>query len=441
MNSNAGNEEIIMATKITMPQMGFDMTEGKVSRWLKKVGDVIKQGEPVAEIETDKVNIETEAAGQGVLREILVNDGTTVPVGVLIGIIAEPNEDISALLAEAGKGPSKAAAVSSAPATQQVATTSAPVVGAATTVPMVTPSAQQVASHGNGRLKASPLAKRIAKDRGVNLGEVNGTGPGGRIVKRDVDAAVSMPMAMPSMPRVAAPAILGPAMLKAEDVTPSKLRQTISRRMTASKQTVPHFYVTIEVEMSEALALRSKLNAIVGDEGKISVNDMVIKAAALALTHFPSINASYADTVTKRHGTVNMGIAVALDQGLITVVVNDADRKPLSQIAREARDIATRAKNGRARPEEMQGSTFTISNLGMFGEVDSFTAIINPPEAGILAVGTVRDVPIVRDGQVVPGKTLKITISADHRVTDGAEAAKFMQVVKQNLEEPLRLLV
>jgi pyruvate dehydrogenase E2 component (dihydrolipoamide acetyltransferase) len=430
-----------MATKVTMPQMGFDMTEGKVSRWLKKVGDVIKQGEAVAEIETDKVNIETEAAGQGVLREILVNDGTTVPVGVLIGIIAEPNEDISALLAEAGKGPMKGAAVSSAPVVQQVATPSVPAGVPVSTTPMVAPTAQQIANKGNGRLKASPLAKRIAQDRGVNLADVNGTGPGGRIVKRDVDAAVSVPMAMPSAPRVAAPAILGPAMLKAEDVTPSKLRQTISRRMTASKQSVPHFYVTIEVEMSEALALRSKLNAIVEADGKISVNDMVIKAAALALTRFPAINASYTDTVIKRHGSVNMGIAVALEQGLITVVVNDAERKPLSQIAREARDIATRAKNGKARPEEMQGSTFTISNLGMFGEVDSFTAIINPPEAAILAVGTVRDVPIVREGQVVAGKTLKITISADHRVTDGAEAAKFMAVVKQNLEEPLRLLV
>jgi pyruvate dehydrogenase E2 component (dihydrolipoamide acetyltransferase) len=426
-----------MITKITMPQMGFDMTEGKVSRWLKKVGDAIKQGEPVAEIETDKVNIETEAAGRGVLREILVNDGTTVPVGALIGIIAELNEDISALLAEASKGSSKVAAASSAPAVQQVATTSVPAVGSVPSVPMVAPSAQHIASKGNGRLKASPLAKRIAQDRGVNLSDVTGSGPGGRIVKRDVDAAVTMPTAS----RIAAPAILGPAMLKDEDVTPSKLRQTISRRMTASKQTVPHFYVTIEVEMSEALTLRSKLNAIIGDEGKISVNDMVIKAAALALTYFPAINASYADTVVKRHGSVNMGIAVALDQGLITVVVNDTDRKPLAQIAREARDIATRAKNGKARPEELQGSTFTISNLGMFGEVDSFTAIINPPEAGILAVGTVRDVPIVREGQVVPGKTMKITISADHRVTDGAEAAKFMAVVKQNLEEPLRLLV
>jgi pyruvate dehydrogenase E2 component (dihydrolipoamide acetyltransferase) len=420
-----------MATKVTMPQMGFDMTEGKVSRWLKKVGEAVKQGEPVAEIETDKVNIETEAVGHGVLREILTSEGSTVPVGTLIGIIAEPNEDISALIAESGKG---SAIAPKAAVVQEAAAVSTPAVASTPIVPMVAPSAALIASKGNGRVKASPLAKRIAKDRGVNIADVTGTGPGGRIVKRDVDAALSAP-------RVAAPAMLGPSLLKDEMVTPSKLRQTIARRMTASKQTVPHFYVTVEVEMSEALALRSKLNAIVGDEGKISVNDMVIKAAASALTHFPEINASYSDSGIQRHGSVNMGIAVALDQGLITVVVNAADRKPLAQIAREARDIATRAKNGKARPEEMQGSTFTISNLGMFGEVDSFTAIINPPEAAILAVGTVRDVPIVRDGQIVPGKTLKITIAADHRVTDGAEAARFMQVVKQNLEEPLRLLV
>jgi pyruvate dehydrogenase E2 component (dihydrolipoamide acetyltransferase) len=228
--------------------------------------------------------------------------------------------------------------------------------------------------------------------------------------------------------------------LKAEEITPTKLRQTIAKRMVASKQTVPHFYVTNEVDMAEAMALRAKLNTLVDEAGKISVNDLVLKAAAVALTHFPGINASFGENAIVRHGTVNMGIAVALEQGLITVVVADADRKPLAQIAREAKDIVNRAKTGKARPEEMQGSTFTVSNLGMF-DVDQFVAIINPPEAAILAVGSVRDVPVVKNGQVVPGKTMKITISADHRVTDGAEAAKFLQEVKKNLEEPLRLLV
>ncbi len=284
----------------------------------------------------------------------------------------------------------------------------------------------------------------------MNLAALNGTGPGGRIVKRDIDAALSaMPMtsapaitapSAPAKPIAAAPTILGPSVLKAEEVTPTKLRQTIGKRMVASKQTVPHFYVTTEIDMAEAMALRAKLNALVDEAGKISVNDLVVKAASVALTHFPAINASFGEKAIVRHGTVNMGIAVALEQGLITVVVTDADRKPLAQIAREARDIINRAKSGKARPEELQGSTFTISNLGMF-DVDEFIAIINPPEAAILAVGSVRDVPVVKDGQVVPGKTMKVTISADHRVTDGAEAAKFLQDVKRNLEEPLRLLV
>jgi pyruvate dehydrogenase E2 component (dihydrolipoamide acetyltransferase) len=428
-----------MATKVTMPQMGFDMTEGKVARWLKKVGDPVKHGEAVVEIETDKVNIESEAQGDGVLREILVSEGTTVPVKTMIAIIGAPDEDLTAIKAEAGFVTEGAGA-----------TSVQPIASAAT------PTAVAPASEGNGRVKASPLAKRIAQEKGINLAQLSGTGPGGRIVKRDLEsiaaaipAVAAAPAVAPtafaqpiaaSAPTVAQPSILGPSILKAEEITPTKLRQTIAKRMVASKQTVPHFYVTNEVDMAEAMALRAKLNALVDEAGKISVNDMVLKAAAVALTHFPGINASFGENVIVRHGTVNMGIAVALEQGLITVVVADADRKPLAQIAREAKDIVNRAKNGKARPEEMQGSTFTVSNLGMF-DVDQFVAIINPPEAAILAVGAVRDVPVVKNGQVVPGKTMKITISADHRVTDGAEAAKFLQEVKKNLEEPLRLLV
>ncbi|NTU65796.1 MAG: 2-oxo acid dehydrogenase subunit E2, partial [Chloroflexi bacterium] len=376
-----------MAIKVTMPQMGFDMTEGKVARWLKQVGDAVKQGEAVVEIETDKVNIESEAQGNGVLREILVGDGSTVPVGVLIGIIGAPEEDLTAIKAEAGLVAAPAGADAAAPAQPIVAErAAAPTVIAPTT-------------EGNGRIKASPLAKRIAQEKGISLAQVAGTGPGGRIVKRDLDqiqAVAPVVFAQPiaaAAPAMAQPSVLGPSILKAEEITPAKLRQTIARRMVASKQTVPHFYVTSEIEMSEAMALRAKLNALVDEAGKISVNDMVLKAAAVALTHFPGINASFGENVIVRHGTVNMGIAVALEQGLITVVVADADRKPLAQIAREAKDIVNRAKNGKARPEEMQGSTFTVSNLGMF-DVAEFVAIINPPEAAILAVGSVRDVPV-----------------------------------------------
>jgi pyruvate dehydrogenase E2 component (dihydrolipoamide acetyltransferase) len=425
-----------MATKVTMPQMGFDMTEGKVARWLKKVGDPVKHGEAVVEIETDKVNIESEAQGDGVLREILVSEGTTVPVKTMIAIIGALDEDLTAIKAEAGLVAAPAAAASAQPIDAERAAT-----------PAAAPTAEGN-GRGDGRVKASPLAKRIAQEKGINLAQLTGTGPGGRIVKRDLDkapitAAAPVVFAQPivaAAPAVAQPGILGPSVLKAEEITPTKLRQTIAKRMVASKQTVPHFYVTNEVDMAEAMALRSKLNTLVDEAGKISVNDLVLKAAAVALTHFPGINASFGENAIVRHGTVNMGIAVALEQGLITVVVADADRKPLAQIAREAKDIVNRAKNGKARPEEMQGSTFTVSNLGMF-DVDQFVAIINPPEAAILAVGSVRDVPVVKNGQVVPGKTMKVTISADHRVTDGAEAAKFLQEVKKNLEEPLRLLV
>ncbi len=429
-----------MATKVTMPQMGFDMTEGKVARWLKKVGDPVKHGEAVVEIETDKVNIESEAQGDGVLREILVGDGTTVPVGTMIAIIGAPDEDLTAIKTEAGLVAASAAEKTAAPAQ--------PIGAERAATPAVVAPTTGGNGHGAGRIKASPLAKRIAQEKGISLAQLTGSGPGGRIVKRDLDkvpavAVAPVVFAQPiaaAAPAVAQPSILGPSLLKAEEVTPTKLRQTIAKRMVASKQTVPHFYVTSEIDMEAAMELRGKLNALVDEAGKISVNDMVLKGAAIALTHFPGINASLGENVIVRHGTVNVGIAVALEQGLITVVVADADRKPLAQIAREAKDIVNRAKNGKARPEEMQGSTFTVSNLGMF-DVEEFVAIINPPEAAILAVGSVRDVPVVKNGQVVPGKTMKVTISADHRVTDGAEAAKFLQEVKKNLEEPLRLLM
>ena len=440
-----------MATELTMPKMGFDMTEGKLAQWLKKVGDPVKRGEPVAEIETDKVNIEVEAPSDGVLRGTFLEPGQTAPVGTLIGVLGKAGEaiDLDALRQKASgasapevveapppaKAPEAAAAPQPAPRASEPAPSSAP--APAPTAPVSTKT--------NGRIKASPLARRMAKDAGLNIANLSGSGPGGRIVKRDVDAAIAagraMPVAIPTAAlRVAAPAMLGPVMLKQESVPFSKLRQTIARRMTASKQQAPHFYVTSEIDMAEAMALRAKLNALTGDEGKISVNDMVVKAAALALTHFPNLNASYTETAIQRHGEVHLGIAVALDEGLITVVVRDADRKPLAQIAREAKDSAGRARSGKARAEDLQGSTFTVSNLGMF-DVEDFIAIINPPEAAILAVGSVMEVPVVKDGQLAVGKRMKATLSADHRVTDGAEAARFMQMLKKYLEEPLRLLL
>ena len=424
-----------MATEFIMPKMGFDMNEGKLAQWLKNVGDPVKRGEPLAEIETDKVNIEAESPADGVLLGTFLDPGETVPVGTLIGVIGKADEkiDLEAMRKQA------VAAAGSAEAAPKAEMKEAPSPAAPAPVPAQTEA--PAVTKTNGRIKASPLARRIAEEKGVDLAALSGSGPGGRIVKRDVDEAFAAGPALPSAaPGVAAPAILGPAVLRDEQIKLTKLRQTIARRMSASKQQVPHFYVTTEIDMAEAMALRARLNALTDEAGKISVNDMVVKAAALALTHFPNLNASFGETAVQRHGAVHMGIAVALDEGLITVVVRDADRKPLAQIARESKDIIARARSGKSRVEELQGSTFTVSNLGMF-DVSEFIAIINPPEAAIVAVGSVMDVPVVEDGQLVPGKRMKATISADHRVTDGAEAARFMQVLKQNLEEPLRLLM
>ena len=424
-----------MATEIIMPKMGFDMTEGKLAQWLKKVGDPVKRGEAVAEIETDKVNIEAESPSDGVLLSTFLDPGQTVPVGTLIGLIGKEGEQVDLesmrkkTAGAAAQAPKTTAGEAPAEAEQKPETPAAP-------------------TAGNGRIKASPLARRVAREAGLNIAELEGSGPGGRIVKRDVDAALaagraapapSIPAA-PSAPRPPAPPVLAPAVLQEESVSLTRLRQTIARRMTASKQQVPHFYITTDIDMAEAMALRARLNALFDEAGKISVNDFIVKAAALALTHFPNLNATFTETALQRHGAVHMGIAVALDAGLITVVVKDAERKPLSAIARESKDIVARARSGKARPDELQGSTFTVSNLGMY-DVEHFVAIINPPEVGILAVGSVMDVPVVKDGQIVPGKRMKATIAADHRATDGAEAARFMQLLKQCLEEPLRLLI
>ena len=417
-----------MATELTMPKMGFDMEEGKLAQWLKNVGDEVKRGDSVAEIETDKVNIEVEAPDPGILLATFIEAGQTVPVGTLIGVLGAAGEeiDIDALRKKAASAAATETVAASAPATPAPA--AAPAVATVAAAP----------ARANGRVKASPLARRIAKDAGLDIGLITGTGPGGRIVRRDVDAAIATGVGRPAL--TLAPVVLGPATLSDEEIPTSKLRQTIARRMTASRQEVPHFYVTSEIDMAEAMALRRKLNEMFGGEFKIRVDDMVLKAAAVALTHFPNINASYNQTTLRRHGAVHIGIAVALEQGLITVVVHDADRKPLAQIARESNDVITRAKSGKSHVEDFQGSTFTISNLGMF-DVESFVAIINPPEAAILAVGSVLKVPVVEDGELTVGMRMKVTISADHRVTDGAEAARYLQMFKQNLEEPLRLLV
>ena len=420
-------------TKVVMPKLSEAMESGKIIKWLKKEGDRIQGGDIVAEVETDKADVEMEAFGAGVLRKILVPAGETAPIGTLIGVIAEPGDDIAALLASAPAGAGAASAV--APASRSATVTpSAP--PASVMRPAAVTSAPAAAVAGvvqgqGGRVKASPLAKKIAAQTGVDLRLVQGSGPGGRIIRRDVEAAGSSaaPAAMPA-------AVAG---AEFEDIPLSPIRAAIARRMPLSKAPVPHFYVTSEVAMDRAWELREQLNALEG-QPKISVNDLVIRACALALMTHPGVNASLQGDAIRVFHRAHIGIAVALEDGLITPVLRDCHAKPLARIAVESRDLAERARNRKLRVQELSGATFSISNLGMF-DVTEFSAIINPPEGAILAVGSVRRVPVVDDTGLGVGRRMALTISCDHRVMDGAMGARFLQDVKRLLEEPLRLLV
>jgi pyruvate dehydrogenase E2 component (dihydrolipoamide acetyltransferase) len=481
-----------MITKVFMPKLSEAMETGKVIQWLKKEGDPVKGGDVIAEIETDKANVEVEAFGSGVLRKILVGPGGTVPVGEMIGVIADPADDVSGLAAAPSKPAAPAAPVpeASAPAASQIApsasgpTGSAPAASppapapegpaaavpametyrstpATTAVVPMTPAPAAAAVRTSGeRVKASPLARKIAAQSGVDLHLVQGSGPGGRIVRRDVETASAQgPAAAPagSAAPVAQPAgrpaftIPPRTDVEFEDVALTPMRAIIAKRMPLSKAPVPHFYVTTEVAMDRAMDLRAELNGLEG-QPKISVTDLVIKAVALALIKNPGVNASLVSSpqaptapgapptqVIRKYHRAHLGIAVALDEGLITPVLRDCDAKPLSRIAVEARDLAERARAGKLRVPEMSGATFSISNLGMY-DVDEFSAIINPPEGAILAVGSVVETPVVDKGEIRVGRRMKLTISCDHRVMDGAMGARFLQDVKRVLEEPLRLL-
>lgn len=423
-----------MAELITMPKLGFDMAEGKLGEWIKKAGDAVSQGETVLLVETDKATVEVPAFRSGVLHSILVPAGESVPIGTPIGVIAEPGEavDLAALgLAPAGPAP-----------------TSKPAAPAPETGPVVLPSqvpAPELAE--GGRLAASPVAARMAAELGIDLRRVRGSGPGGRIIKRDIEAFVQAPAAA-AEPIAAAPAALPIATPSAAPPAEgyiaqplTGMRQTIARRMVESKTQAPHFYVTTDIDMGPAMALRSQVNALLPEGEKLSVNDLIVKAAALALRQFPGINASFAGDSIHSHQQVNVGVAVARENGLVTAVLRDCDKKPLVQIAGEARELVARAREGRMKPDDMVGATFTISNLGMF-DVDAFSAIITLPQAAALAVGSVKRVPVVdAAGQLAVGTRMKATISADHRVTDGAEAARFLQALKAALEQPLRLML
>jgi pyruvate dehydrogenase E2 component (dihydrolipoamide acetyltransferase) len=448
----------VAVTRVVMPKLSEAMETGKVIKWLKKEGDRVQGGDILAEIETDKADVEMEAFGSGVLRKIVVPDGERAPVGALIAVIAEPEEDIAGVLAGAGapaptaapprEAPAPAAAsaeVSRRPAAvppqprredhaeRTPAPAAAPTAPRRETVPTAVETGVAAAAGGPAaRPKASPLARKIAAQRGVDLRLIQGTGPGGRIVRRDVEAA---PPAAPAAPAVAPAA---PA-AEYEDRPLTPIRAAIARRMPLAKAPVPHFYVTTEVAMDRAWELREQLNALEG-QPKISVNDFVIRAAALALMQHPEVNASFQGETVRVWYRAHLGIAVALEEGLITPVLRDCQAKSLGRIAVEARDLVERARTRKLRAHELSGATFSISNLGMF-DVSEFSAIINPPEGAILAVGTVRRVPVVEGEGVGVGRRMSLTLSCDHRVMDGAMGARFLQTLRRLLEEPLRLLV
>ncbi len=463
-----------MITKVMMPKLSEAMETGKVIKWLKKEGDPIKGGDVIAEIETDKANVEIEAFGSGVLRKILVGEGEQVPVGETIGVIADPADDIAAVAAgaPATRPPSAPAAVPAAAPTAAAAPPPLPAMESyrsvpetANVVPMA-PVPSAAPAGGGGRIKASPLARKVAAQSGVDLRLLQGTGPGGRIVRRDVETAAASPVPAVAAAAPAAAGPVAPAPARPQFVIPqrtgaefedrplSPMRAIIAKRMPLSKGPVPHFYVTSEVAMDRAWALRAELNALEG-QPKVSATDMIVKACALALLKNPGVNAQLVgaqlggaqlvgaqppgQSIRVFH-RAHIGLAIALDEGLITAVLRDCDVKPLAQIAVEARDVAERARGGKLRAQELSGATFSISNLGMY-DVEEFSAIINPPEGAILAVGSVLEKPVVEDGQIRAGRRMKMTISCDHRVMDGAMGARFLQDVKRLLEEPLRLLV
>lgn len=411
--------------------MSDTMEEGNIVAWLKKEGDQVESGETLAEVETDKATMELDAFTDGVLLHIAVKEGA-VPIDGVIAIIGQPGEDWQAALASSGQG--------SAVAPAQPATAAGPNPAPVNETP--------VELSGDQRVKASPLARSIARDKGIDLLNIQGSGDAGRIVKRDVEALLQSPapqrqeQAAPVPPAAAIPQAPAfqpiPADAAFEDVPLSQMRKVIARRLSESKFSAPHFYLTVEINMGNAIILRQQLNDVA--PVKLSFNDLVIKAAAVALKQHPAINASWLGDKIRYNKEVNIGVAVAIEEGLLVPVIRHADIKTLSQINNEVKTQANKAKDRKLQPEEMQGNTFTISNLGMFG-IEEFTAIINPPDACILAVGGILQKPVVKDGEITVGNLMKVTLSCDHRVVDGAKGAQFLQTFKTILEDPIRMLV
>lgn len=410
-----------------MPKLSDTMTVGVLNEWRKKEGDPVAPGDILAEVETDKANMELENYESGVLLKIVVPKGGKVPVGGVIAIVGQKGENIETLLKEVEQAPGK---VAQAPAAKPAA----PIPAAPSPkAPAPTPSAIPPVERA-GRIKASPLVRKIAKEHGIDLASVFGSGPGGRIIKKDIESLLAGLAAgtAPSALREQLPPLV------AKDIPLSQMRQTIARRLSESKGTIPHFYVTVEVDMRRAVALRESLKE--SGVGPVSYNDMIIRACALALRRFPEVNASFMGEFVRLHGHIHIGMAVAIPDGLITAVIRDADRKSLQQISGETRELALRAKEKKLKPDEYTGSTFTTSNMGMF-DVEEFTAIINPPEAAILAIGAIEKKPVVKEGAIVVGSQMRLTLSCDHRAVDGATAARFLKEVRRLLENPVLLVL
>ena len=409
-----------MATNVVMPQMGYDMREGTVVRWYKQEGETVDRGEVIADIETDKATVEFEAYTGGVLGRIVAQEGIAVPVGELIAIITDPGES----LPEAAS-----ATVAPAPAAEPTPAPDAP--AAASPPPADAPPS------ADGRVRASPIARRLARERGIDLSLVSGTGPNGRVTERDVENYQPAAPAPAPAPTSLAASAAAPSDSRIEL---SRMRQTIARVTSDSKSTAPHFYVTAEVDMGKAMALRRDVNDAADPDNRVSVNDLMVKACALALAKHPKFNSFYRGDHLEVHGAMNIGIAIALESGLILPGVSNCESKSLLQIASATKDLISRANSGALRNEEYSSTTFSISNMGMF-DVESFTAIIYPPHAAILAVGSVKQQPVVRDGELTVGTMMKATLSTDHRVADGAEAAQFLMEIKRVLENPVSLLL
>jgi pyruvate dehydrogenase E2 component (dihydrolipoamide acetyltransferase) len=426
-----------MSEVINMPKLGFDMQEGTLVRWVKNIGDSVTSGDVIAEIETDKATVEVEAYATGTILKLFVEENSIVEVGAPIAVIGKEGEAVP----DSGDSTPTPKAETAAPEPQAASETAA-------TTPSKAAAPSGNGSSGNGYptgVKASPLARRMAEEQGINLSNVSGSGPGGRIVKRDIEGfepgvdAPAAPVATRGTPS-AAPVSPFPSDGDVEEIELSRMRKIVGERTQASFQYVPHFFVTTEIDMAESLKLRKEINASLDDEHKVTVNDLIVKATALTLRQFPNLNTHFHGDRLARHKRINIGIAVALENGLINVVCHDADRRTLSDIAVKNKDMISNAREGRVKPDDVEGATFTVSNLGAY-DVDHFLAIINPPEAGILAVGSAKEIPIVVDGQITIGVRMKATVSVDHRVSDGAEGAKFLQYLKELLENPMRLLI